>query len=55
MLHVLRPQRIASGVERGGGNHRVINRKAVALSEPQSRLVCFNRERMDREQAAQQA
>jgi hypothetical protein len=41
-------------VERGGDDHHVINREAVALGEPQSRFVCLKGERMDLEQAARQ-
>ena len=34
MLHVLRPKRVATGVERRSGSHRVVKRKAVSFGDP---------------------
>jgi len=53
VLHVLRPQCVAAGVKRRGGNHGIVDRKAIPLGKTQSCFVDFHGERMNRQQAAQ--
>jgi hypothetical protein len=53
VLHVLRPQCVAAGVNRCGSDHGVIDGKAVPLGESQSCCVGLDCERMNRQQTAQ--
>ena len=50
--HILRPQRVAAGVEGRGGDHGVAGGKAVPLGEPQSGFVDLNGKRVNRQQTA---
>src|ERR1700720_3412989 len=55
VLHVLRPQDVAAGVKRRGGDHGVIGGEAVSLGELQPGFMSLKRERMNRQQGARLA
>ena len=49
VVHVLRPERVALGVAREGGDHRVVDRKTVALGEREAgRVATGGRDRLRR-------
>ena len=52
VVHVLRPEHAAVGLERGGCDHRVVDRKTVALSERQPSVVDPHRDGLNRKQSA---
>ena len=39
VVHAVRPERVALGVERGGGDHRVVDRKTIPLRERETGLM----------------
>src|ERR1700761_2706684 len=51
VLHVVRPKRIAIGVDGRGSDHRAIWREVVTLGKCQARLMCLDGDRLDVQQA----
>jgi hypothetical protein len=52
VLHVFGSERVAIGVQRRGGDHRIVGRQPVALCEREARFVNLDGERLHRQQTA---